>query len=175
MKKITLYSHLGGLGFRTSSGDVYDSKAVVEDSDGKILGEYFLVNVDSSVRTFFRKKIKYQVEIEDDEYAAIVGEHKGYKALLIYQKSAEDNVSTWRDLMDSDFLRKNGYPRDIRSKYPNPNWNNRRVCVGINWHKGGWEWDFSAGCITQRVDEFEKFIKLFEPEEKIRLVKVTVG
>jgi hypothetical protein len=155
MKKIEIYSHINRKCIVLPNGDKYDSRLELYDDEGKLVFETNNVNVDSS------NNYNYKVELKNGEYAGIVGLHRGeYPAIFVFKKDGLEKVNSISDFSKLYNL------RILESLYSNPNHNGNTIVIGVNIHKGGSKWDWSAGCITIYKDDYENFIKYFKMNEK---------
>jgi len=165
MKKIVIYSHKSDKPFKLKNGDVYDSYLEVYD-DNKLLKKFYNVNVDSSL-----KYNQGKTEIENGVYAGIVGLHRNsYKAILLFDYNALNLVDNWKQFFTN--WEKYGNYRVLKTIYPNPANGNRKIAIGINIHKGGDDWDYSAGCITLHKSVYDDFINIFVMNEKVIIEKI---
>lgn len=180
MTKIIVYSHKNDLGeksLKLKNGDIYDSKLEVYKDD-KLVHTNNYLNVDSSHR------YNYKVEIENGIYGWIAGFHgikfnekweiidKGYPALYLFKKELLDTKEklSWRGFIDGKWL---DY-RVLPSLYPNPNWNNAKICKQINVHAGSSDvnsWDYSAGCLTIVNSYYDSFINSFWKENEVGILE----
>ena len=141
--------------------DIYDSSVEVWLGDEKLKLKELLyknsyLNVDGT------NNVNYKVEIEDDIYSFIIGYHKNqYLAPLIFSLKGFSDVTNFSQLYG-----KHEKYRVLKSKYPNPNWNNKNKVVAVNFHKGGMSWDWSLGCLTLLNKYWDEFIKYFKENEK---------
>ncbi len=163
MKLIRIYSHVlddDDKIFSATNGDEYDSVLEVYDDNGTMIYQSERVNVDST------NELTYLVEMVNGTYAGIVGKHRNkYKGIFVYTEKYRKKIKKWKD------FRVHWKARRVPCYYPNPNWNGKKVLYGINIHKGGNSWDYSHGCITIHLDEYDNFIKHFEYNEQVVVVK----
>jgi len=166
LKKIIIYSHknLQNIKKKTENyDDEYDSKIIVEDENEHVIYNTDIVNVDSSNKYQDRK-----IEIAKGKYFGIVGSMKRQKkAILIFNADTDiSKIETYQDLINKHYNR-----LFLPTINQNPIHENRRVAVGIWIHDGGFNYDWSAGCITIRKDDYDSFIENFEMNEIIEIEK----
>lgn len=152
--------------YRLENGDIYDSKLTVEDSNGREIYVSNRVNTDSTIG--YKGGL-----LQTGIYYAIVGLHKGmYKALKLFRMVSPErlaNIKTESDLTEAE--------RTLPSAIPNPNHAGEFVIQLVNIHKGGSKWDWSHGCITIYIDDWNEFINCFDSNEvcKVLLTQSAVG
>lgn len=165
MKKIIITAHGNNnpASFVTISGDIYDSSLEVLTEENEILFKTDKVNVDSSVNSKkFIEQLKiwknYRVEIEDGLYFGKVGMHKNkYKGILLF-KYDPNMVDIFKKTPWEIMKEKYWEYRMLPSIFKNPNHDDRKEAWAINIHMGGWNWDWSEGCITVLQDIYWDFM-----------------
>lgn len=147
--------------YKTTEGDVYTDTCEVIDS--KTAGVVYFTDYCNSDPTVGYKGGR----IANGIYYAIVGIHKGkYPAFKIFNPVPEDRLKKIRsenDLTEAD--------RTLPSDIPNPNHDGKCIIQCVNIHKGGAGWDWSHGCITILLDNYDRFMTHFEMNE-IAIVEV---
>lgn len=143
------------------NGDVYDSQIELWE-EGVLLWKG-ICNVDSSNNIDNNKKKEgiQKIEIANGFYYGVVGLHKNkYKAILIINSNLD--IQDWSKIEEKY--------RILPANSINAIWG-KPIVKYVNIHKGGWDWDWSAGCITILGDYYEKFISFFSLNEKVEIIK----
>jgi len=166
MKKITIYSHtnLQNIKYKTEQyNDEYDSKIVIEDENEHIIYNCDIVNVDSS-----NKYVDRKVELKNGHYFGIVGSMKRQKkAIMIFNVSVPiEKIASTNDIINNYYS-----ALTLPTVHENPLHNHKNIAVGLWLHDGGFNYDWSAGCITIRKDYYQEFIDHFEMDEIIEIIK----
>lgn len=160
MKRIEIYSHKAQKTIRLPNLDEYDSIIKLYSEYDELLYEC-LCNVDSSNKISNNNKI----EIINGDYFGIVGLHKQkYKAILMLNCNETElgMIKKWVDTNDKT--------RTFKTYEINKNWGDK-IAKYINIHKGGYDWDWSEGCITIPAEFWNDFISFFYINEKIKIIK----
>jgi hypothetical protein len=142
------------------NGDAYDSTLTIID-EGKEIFHTDKVNTDATNN--------YNGgELAEGVYYGIVGyrwnpksnKWDGKRIIKLFQNSV--NLKRIKDhtcLSVDDMT--------LPSKKPNPNHKNKKIIAYVQIHDGGWDWDWSHGCITilNTSLDFNKMMSLLEDNE----------
>jgi hypothetical protein len=174
MKRITVNRGKSTINFKTENGDIYTDTLSVFDEKGDKL--YFTNYANSDPTTGYKGGI-----IVSGIYYGIVGEHKGkYDSIKLFSVASNERLKEIESLVEKANTpkKKNAVwtklttlERTFKSKVPNANHGNKEIIQLVAIHKGGYNWDWSNGCITILKTNYERFIKCFEAGE-IMIVEI---